>query len=153
MVIADSDGNRGTALVKTVSIADAEKTQLGNGEQAVDQAREQRGFVLMRYAISGEQSAAAIGCGGIVTAAELGEVVDRSADSGNQLLHLRAGFPAIGKRIGGRAHFVGPELQQPLALSIQRAHVRAEEFVGRADEEIAIERTDVDGSVRRVMNG
>ena len=40
-----------------------------------------------------------------------------------------------------------------LALAIERAHVGTEEFVGRADEEIAIEGFDVDRTVGRVMDG
>src|SRR5260370_88436 len=66
MVIADADRHRGAALVETAGIADAEEAKLGNREQAVDQAREQGSFVLMCYAIRGEQSASAIGCGGSV---------------------------------------------------------------------------------------
>jgi hypothetical protein len=40
-----------------------------------------------------------------------------------------------------------------LALSVERAHVGAEEFVGRAGQEITIEGADVDGSVRGVVDG
>src|SRR5260370_2771818 len=153
MVIADADRHRGAALVETAGIADAEEAKLGNGEQAVDQAREQGSFVLMCYAIRGKQSASAIGCDGIVAAAELSEVIDCCANAGDQLLDLRAGFPSVGERIVGRAYFVWLELQQALTLAVERAHVRAEEFVGRADEEIAIERADIDWPVRRVVDG
>ncbi len=42
---------------------------------------------------------------------------------------------------------------EQLALAVERAHVRAEEFVGRADEKVGVERAHVDGAVGRVMNG
>src|SRR6266478_1979875 len=96
IVLANSNRNRRAALVEALGIADAEKAQLGNGEQAVEQACEKRGFVLVRYAIRGDQGAAAVFCGGIMTAAKLGKVVDGGADSRDQLLHLRAGFPTVG---------------------------------------------------------
>src|SRR5260370_11465932 len=153
MVIADADRHRGAALVETAGIADAEEAKLGNREQAVDQAREQGSFVLMCYAIRGKQGASAIGCARVVAAAELSEVIDCCANAGDQLLDLRAGFPSVGERIVGRAYFVWLELQQALALAVERAHVRAEEFVGRADQEIAIERADIDWPVGRVVDG
>ena len=40
-----------------------------------------------------------------------------------------------------------------LALAEQDAHVRAEKFVGRTDEEIAIEGGDVDQAMRAVVDG
>ena len=39
-----------------------------------------------------------------------------------------------------------------LALAVDAARVRAEEFVRRAREEIAVESADVNRSVRRVVN-
>ena len=104
-------------------------------------------------AIGGEQGAATILRAGIAAAAEFGDVVDGSADSGDQLLDLRAGFPAVGERVGRGANLVGIEAQQVLALAVERAHVGAEKFVGRAGEKIAVEGADVDGTVGGVVDG
>ena len=60
-------------------------------------SREQRAFVAgasTRYAAS--RRFATVFRGWIATAAEFGEVIDSGADSGDQFLNLRAGFPAIG---------------------------------------------------------
>ena len=52
-----------------------------------------------------------------------------------------------------RANFVRPQALQVLALAEEHAHVRAEKFVGGADQKIAIERGDVDQAVRAVVDG
>ena len=61
-------------------------------------------------------------------------------------------FPSGRGTFGRGADFVGTETKQMFALAVDAAHVRAEKFVGRAGEEIAIQRADVDGAVRRVMD-
>ncbi len=42
---------------------------------------------------------------------------------------------------------------QVLALAVENAHVRAEEFVSRAGQEIAVECTYVNRAVRSVVDG
>ena len=65
----------------------------------------------------------------------------------------RAPLPAVGNRVGVGADFVRTKALEVLALAEEHAHVRAEEFVSRARQEIAIERSDVDQAVRAVVNG
>lgn len=104
--------------------------------------------------VGGEQRAAAIfrSCW-IGAAADFGDVVDGGADSGDQFLKLRTGFPAIGACIGRGANFIRMKFLEQLALAVERAHVRTEKFVGRADQEISVERAHVDGAVRSIVNG
>ncbi len=65
----------------------------------------------------------------------------------------RAPLPAIRNRIGVRENFVRAQALQVLALAEEDAHVRAEEFVGRTRQKIAIERGHVDQPVRAVVHG
>jgi len=92
--------------METIGIADTEKAQRRDGEQAFDQAGEQGHFVLVRGAIGGEEGAAAVGCNGIVAATELGEIINRGADARDQLLYLLR-FPSDRERVGCGAHLYG----------------------------------------------
>jgi len=98
--------------------------------------------------IGGDQGFAARFGAGVAAAAEFGEIFDGGANAGDQFVNLRPAFPAIGNLVGARPHLVWTKGLQVLALAVERAHVVAEEFVGRADEEIAVEGFDVDQAVR-----
>ena len=52
-----------------------------------------------------------------------------------------------------RAHLVGADPLQQLGRAVEHAHVRAEELVGRAGEEVAAQRVHVHRPVRRVLHG
>src|SRR5487761_188095 len=80
-VIGKPEGNRRAAFVELLRIADAEKLQAWNGEQAWDQTREQGHLVLARRAIGRKQCAATVFCRWIATPAQLGEVIDGRADA------------------------------------------------------------------------
>jgi hypothetical protein len=153
LVIGQAERNRGAAIAESLGIADTEKFQTGDGEQTVDELCEQRHFVLARDFVGGEQFAAAILRVRVSAAANLGDVVDGGADSRDEFLKLRTGFPAIGACVGRGANFIRMKFLEQLALAVERAHVRAEEFVGRADEKIGVERAHIDRAVRRVVNG
>ena len=86
-------------------------------------------------------------------AAEVGDVFHAGGDSGDAFVVERAPLPAVGDRVCVRANFVGTKALEVLALAEEHAHVRAEEFVGGAGEEIAVERGDVDEAVRAVVDG
>ena len=85
-------------------------------------------------------------------AAQSRKVVDCGGDAGQSFVDLRAGFPAVGQSVGGGADLVGAETKQMFALAVDAAHVRTEKFVGRAGEEISIQRADVDGAVRGIVD-
>ena len=55
--------------------------------------------------------------------------------------------------IGGRSDLVRPPGLEQLPLSERHPHVRAEELVRRADENVDIPGCDVDAAVRRVVDG
>ena len=55
--------------------------------------------------------------------------------------------------VRGRTHLVGPPAPQHLLAAEGHAHMRAEELVRRADEDVAAPRRDVDRPVRAVMHG
>ena len=61
-------------------------------------------------------------------------------------------FPSAPASDSSRAALCRDESAPDVALSVKRAHVRAEKLVRRADQEIAIERLHIDQSVRRVMH-
>jgi hypothetical protein len=154
LVIAEAERNRGAAIAEALGIANTEKLKARDGEQAVDELREQRHFVVARDFVGGEERAAAIfRCGGwIGAAADFGDVVDGGVDTGDEFLNLRAGFPSIGCVVVGGTHFVRMKFLEQLALAVERAHMRAEKFVRRANEEVGVERADVDGAVWRIVN-
>ena len=87
------------------------------------------------------------------TAAEVGDVVHAGGDAGDAFVVEGAPLPAVGDGIGEGTNFVGMQALQVFALAIKHAHVRAEEFVGGADEEIAIEVFHVDEAVWAVVDG
>ena len=89
----------------------------------------------------------------VVVPTEIGDVVDAGGDAGDAFVVERAPLPAVGDGVGEGADFVGMQALQVLALAEEHSHVRAEEFVGGADEEIAIEGGDVDEAVRAVVDG
>src|SRR5580692_3173614 len=63
-----------------------------------------------------------------------------------------APLPAIWNRVGVGANLEGIEPFQVFTLAIENAYVRAKEFVGRADQKIAVESADIDGPMRRIVN-
>ena len=76
-----------------------------------------------------------------------------AAVPGDALEVDRPRLPRVGRLVGRRPHLVGAVLLEQLAAPVEDADVRAEELVGRADEEVAPERRDVDRAVRRVVDG
>src|ERR1700722_6902508 len=102
----------------------------------------------------GGEDRAAPGCGGGIGAtAQVFPVIDCGFDSGDALVVQGAPLPAIWNFVGVGADFVGMKSLQMFAFSVKDAHVRPEEFVGRAGKEIAVERAQVDCSMGRVMDG
>ena len=54
LVVTETERNRGAAIAEALGIANTEKLKAGDGEQAVDELREQRHFVLARDFVGGE---------------------------------------------------------------------------------------------------
>ena len=88
---------------------------------------------------------------GCDTAPEIGDVIHTRGDAGDALVVQRAPLPAQWNGLGKRTHLVRLQARQMLALAVQHAHVRAIELVGGADQKIAIQRSNVDQAVRRVV--
>jgi len=135
--------NSRAALTETIGIADTEKAQLRDREQAFDQAGEQGHFVLVRGAIGGDQGAAAGGCSGIVGGgrARRDNQPRRQCPRSAPVLAYRF-FPAIGEgAFGCGGALCTVEIAASArALSIESAHCAGpKKFVGRAGQEIAIE--------------
>ena len=86
-------------------------------------------------------------------AAEISEILHAGGDAGDAFVVERAPLPAIRNRVCVRTNLVRTQALEVLALAEEHAHVRAKEFVGRARQEIAIERGDVDQAVRAVVDG
>ncbi len=80
-------------------------------------------------------------------------VVDARGDAGDAFVIERPPLPAVGDGVGERADFVGMQASKVFTLAEQDAHVRTEEFVGGADQEVAVEGGDVDEAVRAVVDG
>ena len=100
------------------------------------------------------QDGAAPGCGGGIGAPAQGfPVIDGGFDSRDAFMVERAPLPAIGDFVSVGADFVGTNFLEVLAFAVKYAHVRAEELVGGADEEIAIQGADVDWTMRSVVDG
>src|ERR1700727_2533056 len=85
--------------------------------------------------------------------AEVGEVVDAGGNAGDAFVVKRAPLPAVGNGVSERADFVRMEAAKMLALAEKNPHVRAEKFVGRTDQEIAVEGGDVDQAMRAIVDG
>ncbi len=66
---------------------------------------------------------------------------------------LGSRFEAAGNAGGGGADLVGSEALQDLPPAPEDALVRAEELVGRADQEVAAERLHVDRDMRGQLHG
>src|SRR5216683_2418355 len=91
-------------------------------------------------------------CGGlrIRVAAEVGDVVHAGGDAGDAFVVERAPLPAVGNGVSKRANFVRTQAGEMLALAEEDSHVRAKEFVGGADEKIAVEVDGVDVGERSI---
>src|ERR1700734_3152733 len=63
-----------------------------------------------------------------------------------------APLPALGNRVGVAPKFVRLKPLQMITLAVKHPHVRTKELIGRTHQEIAVERADIDGAMRRVMN-
>src|ERR1700723_3275296 len=100
----------------------------------------------------GCERAATIAYARIALPSNCSEIIDSRTDSRDQFMQLRSRFPTIRQRIRRGPHLIRLEPQQMLALAVQRSHMRAEEFIRRTREKIAIERANVNQSVRRVVN-
>ncbi len=114
---------------------------------------QQLAFVPMDGFVSGEDRTAS-GCGGgIGTAAQVFPVINGGFDSCDAFVVQSAPLPTIWNFVSIGADFVGAKVLQMFPLSIENAHVRTEEFVSRANEEIAVDGADVDCSMGRIVNG
>src|SRR5262245_3203319 len=147
-----AEGNRGAAFVEAPRVANTEQAQAGNGEQAFDKFCGQFAFVWHGRAVRGKQGFAARFGRMIRAATEVSEVFNNGINSGDEFLHLRAGFPAFRNGVGCRADFVRLEFFEQVLFAVERAHVRAEKLVRRTDKEVAIKHFDINWPVRRVMN-
>src|SRR5579864_7167065 len=83
---------------------------------------------------------------------KISQIVNTRRDPGDAFMIKRAPLPAIGNRIGVGANFVGIEPLQVLTFTEEHAHMRTEELVSRAHQEIAVERTHIDGTMWRVVD-
>src|SRR5580692_9791473 len=63
-----------------------------------------------------------------------------------------APLPALGNRVGVGAKLVRLKPLQMITLAVKHPHVRTKELISRTHQEIAVERADIDGPVRCVMN-
>ena len=86
--------------------------------------------------------------------AERLDVLDGRDEAGQQLVLLRPVLEAVPDRlVVGRAHLVGPEALEELALAERHPHVRPEELVRRAEQHVDVPTRDVDPPVRAVVDG
>ena len=85
--------------------------------------------------------------------AHLGNVVDGRDHSGESLVVLGAGFPTVRDFVGRGPNLVGMQFLEKLRFSVEHADMRTEKLVGRAGQEVAIDRLHVDRAVRSVVNG
>ena len=89
----------------------------------------------------------------VCAAAEIGDVLDAGRDAGDALVVERAPLPAVWNGVSERTNLVGTQALQVFALAEENSDVGAEEFVGGADEKVAVERGDIDQAVRAVVHG
>ena len=71
--------------------------------------------------------------------AEAGDVVDGRCGARHALVVLGAGLPFAGQLFACRAHAIGPQPLQVLALAVQEAGVGTKELVGAAGQEVAVQ--------------
>ena len=123
-------------------------------EQAADQALRQPALVVADRRHPGHHRfpAAAIRVYAAEAPPDPRDVLDRGRRARHALVVLRPGLETPGQIVVRRPHFVHSQFFQVLALAVQQALVRPEELVGRAGQEVAIERLDVDGAVRSEMH-
>ena len=77
--------------------------------------------------------------------ADVAQVVGRGERPGDRFERRRAGLEPV----VGRPDLERRQAIEDLGLPVQRAEMRPEPLVGRADEEVRVERLDVDRAVRR----
>src|SRR5262245_29142478 len=82
-------------------------------------------------------------------APDIGEIIHRRCDTGQSLVILRSGHPAVRQRRGHWPEFVRRQFFQMLSLPPQNAHMWAEELVRRAGKKIAIPFLHVNEPMRR----
>ena len=100
------------------------------------------------------QDCSAPRCGrGIGAAAEFFPVIYAGFDSCDAFVVQRSRFPAAGTIVGTGADFVGAQTLQVVALAVENSHVRAEKFVSRAGQKIAVEGAHVNRSMGSVVDG
>src|ERR1700682_2954017 len=131
-------------------IANTEKAQVANLQQAIDETGHQGSFIAGGFAISGEERLAESFHRGVEVRAEIGEIFHGGGGAGNQFMNLRTGFPALGNLVRGGTNFVRAKLSEVRALAVEYAKVGAEKFIRGANQEVAIEGTHVDRTVRAV---
>src|SRR6516165_10453061 len=139
-------------LVQALRIGDAPHLELGPLGQAFQEAMSEFGFIFSNGGHGGPQliSPVAVAPGSSVIFCS-GEVIDSSNYSRRPLVVLCAGHPAIGQRIGYGIQFVSRQCFKEFAAAPQNAHMRTEELVSRAGQEIAAPRLDIDRPVRGIM--
>src|SRR5438552_3402419 len=108
-------------------------------------------LVTVNGAMGGEHSLATVRGRWVYSSPQFRPVFNAGNDAGDAFVIQRPPFPAAGDCVGIGANFVGLQPFQMLALAIEDAHVGSKEFVGRANQEVAIEGADVDRPVWRVM--
>src|SRR5215471_11107595 len=86
------------------------------------------------------------------TPAEIGNVFHSGFNSRDAFVIQRAPFPAIGDGVGVWTNFVRAIALQVCSFPEQHAHMRAEELVSGAGQEVTINRGDIDKSMRPVVN-
>ena len=88
----------------------------------------------------------------VAARAEGGDQVDRRGRAGEQLVGQRAELEPLRHGVARRQQLVGAERLQQGRVGDERAAVRAEELVGRADHEVGAHRGEVGGGVRGVVD-
>ncbi len=119
------------------------------GREPLLEAGPQPRLVLPDRLVRRAEPGAAVAVG---TAAEPGEDVDGRAGAGQQLVGQGAQLEPLGHRVRGGQQLVRAQGLQQFRGGGQRAVVRAEELVRRADEEVRAERPHVHRRVRRVVH-
>src|SRR3984957_8109813 len=148
----DAHRYRGTTSVEALRIADAVKLESRNLQEPGDEASGQKPLVLL-YSLPGrEQLGAAAGEGWIEASSQLCQVVHAGDDPADAFVVQRAPLPVKRDRVGIGRDFVGLQAAEMLIFAVQHAHVRTEEFVSGAHQEVAIERAHVNGTVWRVVH-
>jgi len=154
--IGEGPGEGGHAVVESCGIGDAMNLEAGDGAESIEEHVGEAAFVFGEVLEHDIQflSPGAVGSEGAVwqPVSDAGEVFNGGSGSGDSFMGLSAGHPETWELAGGGAELPGVVCFEQLTASPEDSFVGAEEFVGGAGEEVALEVADGDASVGSIMH-